>query len=74
MNFPIQLGPPQFVLLLVGVIGLGLLIHSAMSITRGQREIFEDKDGNRFYGKRRRLRWKRGVSGILLLLIAVSLL
>jgi hypothetical protein len=74
MNFPIQLGPPQFILLLVGVIGLGLLIHSAMSITKGQREIFEDKDGNRFYGRRRRLRWKRGVSGILLLLIAVSLL
>ncbi|HEY5002489.1 MAG TPA: hypothetical protein VII61_05015 [Ktedonobacteraceae bacterium] len=73
MNFPIQLGPPQFILLLVGVIGLGLLIHSAMSITGGRREIFEDKDGNRFYG-RRRLRWKRGVSGILLLLIAVSLL
>jgi hypothetical protein len=73
MNFPIQIGLPQIILLLIAVIGLGLLIHSAMSLTRGRREILEDKDGNRFYG-RRRLRWKRGIGGILLLLIAVSLL
>ncbi len=75
MNIPIQIGLPQIFLLLIAVLGLGLLIHSAMSLTRGHREVFEDKDGNRFYSKhRRRFRWKRGVGGILLLLLSVSLL
>jgi len=74
MNTPIQVGLPQIILLLVAVIGLGLLIHSAMSLTRGHREVFEDEYGNRFYGKRRRFRWKRGVGGIILLLLAISIL
>jgi hypothetical protein len=75
MNTPIQIGPPQIVLLLIAVLGLGLLIHSALSLTRGHREVFEDEHGNRFYSKhRRRFRWKRGVSGILLILLAVSIL
>lgn len=75
MNTPIQFGLPQIVLLLIAVLGLGLLIHSAMSLTRGHREVFEDEYGNRFYSKhRRRFRWKRGLGGILLLLLAVSIL
>ncbi len=75
MNTPIQIGLPQFILLLIAVIGLGLLIHSVMSLTRGHREIFEDEDGNRFYSKhRRRFRWKRGIGGIILILLAASIL
>jgi hypothetical protein len=74
MNFPIQIGLPQIILLFIAVIGLGLLIHSLMSLTgRGRREIFEDEYGRRFYG-RRRFRWKRGVGGIVLLLLALCIL
>jgi hypothetical protein len=75
MNTPLQIGLPQIVILLIAVLGLGLLVHSLLSLTRGHREVFEDEDGNRFYSKhRRRFRWKRGVSGIVLLLLAVSIL
>ncbi len=75
MSIPIQIGLPQIILLLIAVIGLSLLIHSAMSLTRGHREVFEDEYGKRFYSKhRRRFRWKRGVGGIILILLAVSIL
>jgi hypothetical protein len=74
MNTPIQIGLPQILLLLIAVIGLGLLIHSAMSLTRGHREVFEDEYGKLFYSKRRHFRWKRGVGGIILLLLAASIL
>ncbi len=73
MNFPIQIGLPQIILLLIAVIGLGLLIHSLMSLGGGRREIFEDEDGYRYYG-RRRFRWKRGIGGIILLLLALCIL
>lgn len=75
MNTPFQIGLPQVILLLIAVIALGLLISSLMSLVRGQRTTFEDEDGNRFYSKRyRRFKWKRGVGGILLLLVAISVL
>lgn len=75
MNTPIQIGLPQIVLLLIGVLGVGLLISSIMGLTRGHRDVFEDEQGRRFYSKhRRRFRWKRGVSGVLLLIVAVSLI
>jgi hypothetical protein len=75
MSTPIQIGFPQIILLLIGVIGLGLLISSVMSLTRGHREVFEDEYGKRFYSKhRRRFRWGRSIGGIILILLAVSIL
>ncbi len=75
MNTPIQIGLAQVVILLVAVLGLGLLISSLMSLVRGQRSIFEDEDGRRYYSRRyRRFKWMHGVGGILLVLVAISIL
>lgn len=80
MNFPIQIGLPQIVLLIIALIGLWLFITAALGLIR-RRESHELKEEVMRTGvpyPRRwgfgRLRWKRGISGILLLAIAVSLL
>jgi len=80
MNFPVQIGLPQIILFLVALIGLWLFITAAAGLIR-RRELHELKEeefrtGERYprrwgYG---RLRWRRGISGILLLAIAISLL
>lgn len=80
MNFPIQIGLPQIVLLIIALIGLWLFITAALGLIR-RRESHELKEEVMRTGVRYprrwgfgRLRWKRGISGILLLAIAVSLL
>lgn len=79
MNTPIQVGIPQVVLFLLVVFGVVLFISALMGLTHGKREleIFEDDDGyqyRRWRRRRRQFRWRRGVSGVVLLIVAVSLL
>src|SRR2546425_1226761 len=81
MTIPIQIGLPQLILFIIGLIGLGLLISSAMSVrSRSRYWNFKDEEEARKFGRpqlhryHRRFRWGRGISGIVLLLIAISLL
>src|SRR5947199_668225 len=83
MTIPIQIGVPQLILIIIGLVGLGLLISSVMSLAgrgAGRYRDFEDEEEARKFGRprlyrhHRRFRWGRGISGIVLLLIAISLL
>lgn len=77
MNFPITLGWPQLVLLIIGLIGLWLFISAATSLLPKRAYLSEDeKERYREAGRlpRRRFRWKQGLGGILLLAVAISLL
>lgn len=73
MTIPIILSWPQLFLLLIGVLGLGLLISSIMSLGSRELTTYKDEAGVRTY-RRRRVRWGRGISGVLLLALALSLL
>ena len=80
MHIPFQFGLPQIVLIIIGLVGLWLFITAALSLIRGH-EIHERKEeaakaGFGFPGRRfrRRLRWGRGLSGIVMIAIAISLL
>lgn len=72
MTIPITVGLPQLLLFLIAVIGVGLLISSLMSLRR-ERD-YDEATGKYFAGRRRHVRWGRGLGGIVLLLVAVSLL
>lgn len=79
MTTPLQIGLPQIVLFIIAVLGIGLLISSLMGLMGGRRELelFEDDDGRqyrRWRKRRRRFHWKRGSSGIILLILSISLL
>ncbi len=80
MTIPIQIGLPQLILFILGLVGLGLLISSGMSLAGRRYDDFEDEEEARKFGRpryyrhHRRFRWGRGISGIVLLLIAISLL
>ena len=78
MTIPIQIGLPQLILFILGLVGLGLLISSGMSLAGRRYDDFEDEARKfsrpRYYRHHRRFRWGRGISGIVLLLIAISLL
>src|SRR5205823_14634220 len=83
MTIPMQIGLPQLILLIIGLVVLGLLISSGMSLAgrgAGRYRDFEEEEEARKFGRprryrhHRRLHWGRGVSGIVLLLIAISLL
>jgi hypothetical protein len=81
MNIPIQFGLPQIILFVVALVGLVLLISMITGIIIGE-EIEQAEDASedarvrehRKYIRRRHVRAGRGVTGILLLLIAISLL
>jgi hypothetical protein len=81
MNIPIQFGLPQVILFVVALVGLVLLISMITGIIIGE-EIEQAEDasedarvrGQRKYIRRRHVRAGRGTTGILLLLIAISLL
>lgn len=81
MNIPIQFGWPQVILFIIAFVGLVLFISMITGIIIGE-EIERDEDdredararGSRKYVRRHRLRAGRGLTGILLLLIAISLL
>ncbi len=80
MHIPFQFGFPQILLILIGLAGLWLFILAALELIRGhdihERKEEAEKAGYGFIRRKfhRRLRWGRGLSGILLIAIAVSLL
>ncbi len=80
MHIPFQFGFPQILLIIIGLVGLWLFIMAALELIRGH-EIHERKEeaakaGYGFIRRRfqRRLRWGRGLGGILMIAIAISLL
>src|SRR5437763_14452539 len=80
MHFPVQIGLPQIILLLIAIVGLWLFISAAMGLLR-RHETREEKEALIKQGRRvpriwrpRRFLLGRGISGILLIAIAVSLL
>lgn len=81
MNFPIQFGFPQIVLLLIALSGFALFVHAGHSLIRGEKHYGrlspEEKEIYYRHGRlprRKRLRLRRGLSGVLLIAVAVSLL
>ncbi|QBD77983.1 hypothetical protein EPA93_19075 [Ktedonosporobacter rubrisoli] len=74
MNIPVTIGLPQLLLFLLGLIGLSLLISCVMELSRGHVEKYVSERGEHRYRRRRRLRWGRGLSGVVLALLALSLL
>ncbi len=73
MTTPITIGLPQIVVLLLIVVGLGLLISSVMGARTRGRMYVDETTGERFYHKRR-FGLKRGIGGVFIILIAVSLI
>src|SRR5437588_6324953 len=77
MNIPITIGFPQLLFLLIGILGLLLIISSLTGRRHRSSESYEihkEKEGLSTHPRRhRRFRWGRGISGILLLAIALSL-
>lgn len=80
MNFPFQIGLPQIILFIIGLIGLWLFITSLTSLVR-RYEVRELREEEKKAGMRPPRRWSygrlrlgRGIGGILLLVIAISLL
>ncbi len=78
MTIPIQLGLPQIILLLVALFAIVLLVWAAKSLIVGEVIHHEDEEAYRSkFGKklrRRRFRWGRVTSGVILLLLASSIL
>jgi hypothetical protein len=77
MNIPIQIGWPQVILLLIGIVGLWLFITACLGLLAPRRFLSEDeKESYNRTGRlpRRHFKVWRGLSGILLLAVAVSLL
>ncbi|GAC1343195.1 MAG: hypothetical protein NVSMB27_02870 [Ktedonobacteraceae bacterium] len=81
MTIPIQVGWPQVLIFIVGIIGLGLLISTAIGMSGRYRGRYrEDEEEERKFGRRRYFRHRRhfrswrGISGVVLLLVAISLL
>jgi len=82
VKVPIVVGLPQVVLFVIALIGLGLLISSVMGLMRLPERAYlteEEKEEARKFGRRphrryRGLRVGRGLGGVVLLVVAISLL
>ena len=83
MNIPVTFGGPQVLLLLLAIVGVGLFVSSFMGLRRRHREHekgYWDEEGRFHHYKyahhhqRRHFKWGRGLSGVLLLVLALSLL
>lgn len=75
MTIPSTLGLPQIILFLLFIAGIGFLISAIMGLRRRPSKAYVDEDGRTYYRHhRRRPRWGHGVSGIVLLVLALSLL
>ncbi len=79
MNFPIVIGLPQVILFILAILGLGLVLSTAISIARrlsATDKYVEKEESRKFGGHHRHRHWGigRGISGLVLLLLALSLL
>jgi hypothetical protein len=77
MHIPFQFGWPQVFLLLIGLVGLWLCLTACLGLLSPDKSLSEDeKDRYRRTGflPRRRFKVARGLSGLVLLTVAVSLL
>ncbi len=76
MTIPFTFGLPQIILFIIGFVGFILLISMITSLIIGEEIEREDEDGRRVrkYVRRRRFKAGRGLSGIILILLAFSLL
>ena len=84
MNTPITIGWPQVLLLVIGILGMGLLISAVMGLSRPDKQEWRDENESeediRKFGRRRNYRhhrhfhWGRSILGIILVLLALSLL
>ncbi|MFL5626200.1 MAG: hypothetical protein ACJ788_11470 [Ktedonobacteraceae bacterium] len=83
MNTPIDVGLPQIILFIIAFVGLGMLISAFMgsrSRRVGRYRDYEDEEEARKFGRHRhrtyRRYWRigRGLSGVVLVLVAISLL
>jgi hypothetical protein len=77
MNIPLQFGWPQILLILIGLVGLWLCITAGLGLLSPSTFLSEDeKERYRRTGHllRRRVKVTRGLSGIVLIAVAVSLL
>ncbi len=86
MSIPITFGWPQVLLIIIGIVGLGLLISAAMGLSKRRNagrfnydEAESEHEARKFgrrrnYGPHRHFRWGRSIAGLILLLVAFSLL
>jgi hypothetical protein len=86
MNIPIIFGWQQIILLIVGLVGVWLLASMGVSLIRRdywhkhaegnefQKHGWHEPGHPRLHRHHRPVRWRRGITGILLLLLASSLL
>ncbi|HEU5227985.1 MAG TPA: hypothetical protein VFU49_09255 [Ktedonobacteraceae bacterium] len=82
MNTPFVFGGPQVLLLVIAIVGVGLLVSSFMGLRGGRREHekgYWDEQGRfhqyrHHHRHRRHFKWGRSLSGVLLLVLALSLL
>jgi hypothetical protein len=84
MTTPISIGWPQVLLFIIAIVGLGLLISAFMGLsrraTRGWRNEEEGEEEahkfgrRRYYRSHRHFRWGRSILGLILVLLALSLL
>ena len=77
MNIPVQIGWPQLILLLIGLVGLLLFITAGLGLLSPGKFLSEEEKERYHrtgYLPRRRFKVWRGLSGILLLAVAISLL
>ena len=77
MNIPFQFGWPQILLILIGLVGLWLFITAGLGLLSPGRFLSEsekERYNRTGYLPRRHFKVWRGLSGILLLAVAISLL
>jgi hypothetical protein len=88
VSIPITFGWPQVLLIIIGIVGLGLLISAGMGLSRrrnADRISYDEKESeheaearkfgrHRSYSQHRHFRWGRTIAGIILVLLAISLL
>lgn len=77
MNIPFQVGWPQVLLIIIGLVGLWLFITAGVGLLSPRSSMSEDE--KEYYARRgylplRRFRVIRGLSGVVLLAVAISLL
>jgi hypothetical protein len=73
MTTPITFGWTQVVIFLILIVGLGLLISGIVGV-RGRERQYIDESGSRYSMRKRRSSPTRGISGLLLIAIAIGII